>query len=442
MTVYVYRQKGAFSAGFILMLIGAVGFLVTVSTIIRAYHDHDRLSGVADIALLSASDSDDPSRDVAALLTSNRIDASAQIQSGENGASLRLTGSSQDIPIGVKAASRIVQSTVEIAVVVDVSDSMKGEPLNQVKKGLVDFADVLFAKERRNDNRVISLIPASGLVNIGPYPQFFEPSSLQPPFNLQTLFKEKNWHSFLHPSVPGRDRQAFCARLAEDSTGLTQSREVSSRWVRQLELAPSRGQQIELFHTTQRPAGSRYADGTALKAFYPSDNPEHAYRENALASLGLFDSLDCGVSPIMAMAKTQHEYQQGIEQLYPGNNTNTAEGVLWAWRLLSPQWQGLWREAMADLPRSYEMPNNVKVMVLLSDGEHRVNPAIRDRKQVAICREMKKQGIQVFSIGYGNNAQIVRQCASPDGFYTANERNIRTVFSVIANTINDISLVK
>ncbi|KDM90066.1 vWA domain-containing protein [Photobacterium galatheae] len=436
------RQQGAFSPGFVLMLIGAVTFLITTSSIIRAYQDHDRLSGIADIALLSASDSDEPSRDVDALLKANRMTADAHVQAGENGASLRLTSQSQDIPIGVKASTRLVQSSVEIAVVIDISESMRGEPLNQVKQGLEDFAEVLYAKERRNNNRVISLVPASGYVNLGPHPTFFEPASLLPSFSLQTLFAEKNWGSFLHPSVPGRNRQAFCAQLPEDLDGIVKSSQVSSRWIRALESAPGRGQSIWLQYDTRRPPLSHYADGTPLKAVYPSDNPENAYREDALASLGLFDSPDCGVSPILAMARTQHEYQQGIAQLYSGMNTNTAEGVLWAWRLLSPLWRGLWRDELADLPRDYDAPNTIKVMVLLSDGEHKENPAVRDKKQVALCREMKKQGIQVFSIGYGNNAQIVRQCAGPDGYYAANERNIRTVFGVIANTINDITLVK
>ncbi|MDO6708211.1 VWA domain-containing protein [Photobacterium sp. 1_MG-2023] len=437
-----FRQQGAFSPGFILMLVGAVTFVVTTSSIIRAYQDHDRLSGVADIALLSASDSDTPANDVSALLKANRLQANAQIQAGEAGASLRLTSQSQDIPIGVKASTRQVQSSVEIAVVIDISESMRGEPLNQVKQGLEDFAEVLYAKERRNNNRVISLVPASGYVNIGPHPTFFEPASLLPPFSLQTLFSEKNWGNFLHPSVPGRSRDAFCAFLPEDVDDISKSAQVTSRWIRTLEFAPGRGPSIRLHFSTQRPAVTKYADGTPLKAAYPSDNPADRYREDALASLGVFDAADCGVSPILAMARTQHEYQQGIAQLYPGMNTNTAEGVLWAWRLLSPHWRGLWRTELAELPRDYEAPNTVKVMVLLSDGEHKVNPAVRDKKQVALCREMKKQGIQVFSIGYGNNAQIVRQCAGPDGYYAANERNIRTVFSVIANTINDITLVK
>ncbi|WP_245688505.1 hypothetical protein [Vibrio sonorensis] len=63
----------------------------------------------------------------------------------------------------------------------DVSGSMMDKPMEQALKGLRDFADILYAQERRNLSKTVSIVPATGYVNIGIRPEFFKPSAIKIP---------------------------------------------------------------------------------------------------------------------------------------------------------------------------------------------------------------------------------------------------------------------
>ncbi|MBJ6973630.1 VWA domain-containing protein, partial [Vibrio cholerae] len=115
---------------------------------------------------------------------------------------------------------------------------------------------------------------------------------------------------------------------------------------------------------------------------------------------------------------------------------------MWAWRLLSPHWRGYWDKGKSELPRDYQHPNNRKVMLLFTDGNHLFDVAKRDRKQVALCREMKKQGIVIISIDFNTRSQVMKSCASAGQYYIADNRTIRSVLKQVATTLSKIELTQ
>lgn len=165
-------------------------------------------------------------------------------------------------------------------------------------------------------------------------------------------------------------------------------------------------------HTAFPPGVPEFQDGTPLLEFYPKDNKD-PYRPNWKHLLALFDNSDCGVSKVLPYLSNHKELVRGLKTMYPEVSTNNAEGIVWAWRLLSPEWRGKWDKKKSELPRDYGLPNNKKVMILFTDGDHLTDPKMRDRKQVSLCREMKKKGIEIIAIDFNNRSQSMKSCASP-----------------------------
>ncbi|MGY3909089.1 pilus assembly protein FlpL [Aeromonas piscicola] len=455
------RQGGGLSPAFALMLTGVLALTGVVIELVRGYSGQSLLSAAADAVLYSAADSDTAAEDAVALVQANLAGRHLQVgppslSQSEQGArvilqghvpalmDLSVIGEGGDMPVAAAARASSARTRIEIALVLDVSNSMSGAPMKAIKQGLTEFGEVLFGRERRNQDRVVSIIPATGLVNIGDHPELFHPESLAFPFGLQTLAHERGWSNLLTRDVPGRQRKAFCARLPEHVDGIDRLAELTPGWIRKLEQAPGGETQPRLYYSTKPPAIKQYEDGTPLRAFAPRENPLERYLENRRDKLGIFDDADCGVSPIQAHLSTRAEYRQALDTLYAAFNTNTAEGVMWGWRLLSPQWQGRWGRGAAELPRPYGQADNRKIMVLFSDGEH-MGPeaALRDRKQLLLCREMKRKGIQVYTVAFEGDARFVAQCASDRSqAYKATSGNIRTVLTRLASAINDVVLTK
>lgn len=459
----INKQQGGISAAFAFILIGLISVLALVVELAGRFSDQSKLSAANDAAAYSASNSQSAQKDAQAIFLSNTQYLSDRgYQAGKIHLSVSENGEVQTranliIPkrwgntavtqeAGVElvnyAKVAVDTTTIEVAIMLDISDSMRGH-IEGIQEALGRFGDIMFADEGRNQNKSISIVPASGLVNIGNYPHFF--TDINVPFSAQSVAQEYNIGSLLHPSVPGRTRQDYCAELQEITDGYQRPNQITSNWVRKLENFPGKEYSLKLHQQTDPLQRGRYGDNvTPLKGIYSEQNPKSTYNPNFQGQLALFDSDNCEVSKITAHATSLQEFQQGIQQLYVGFHTNTAEGVLWSWRLLSPQWRGRWHQSKPNLPRAYQHSHNHKALILFADGEHKINPVVRDKKQAQLCRVMKQKGIDIYVIGYGNDViaqKQLRACASQNQFYQADKRNIEQVFSRLAQSINEKRLI-
>ena len=457
------NQQGGIAPAFAFILIGLVGVLALVVDVAGRFSDHSKLSGANDAAAYSASNSDSAQSDAQAIFLANTEylhdrgyqTGSIHVSVKENGdvqtrANLIIPERWGNHRVTQEASADLINyakvavdnTTIEVAIVLDISDSMR-EHIKGIQEALGRFGDIMFADEGRNNNKTISLVPASGLVNIGNYPHFFTDTTV--PFSARAVAQEHNIGSLLHPLVPGRARQDYCAELQEVADGYQRPNQITPSWVRKLENYPGKEYALKLHQQTSPPQRERYGDNvTPLLGIYSEQNPKSHYNPNFQSRLALFDSDNCEVSEIMAHATSLQEFQQGIKNLYVGFHTNTAEGVLWSWRLLSPKWRGRWHQSKPNLPRAYQQADNHKALILFADGEHKIDPVIRDKKQAQLCRAMKQKGIDIYVIGYGGDVIAQKQlqsCASEHQFYQADKRNIEQVFSRLAQTINEKRLI-
>ncbi len=62
-----------------------------------------------------------------------------------------------------------------------------------------------------------------------------------------------------------------------------------------------------------------------------------------------------------------------IDEMGPWHRGGTMAnlGLAWGWRVLSPEWRGLWGgDTPEELPLDYHTPNMHKVIILLTDGNN------------------------------------------------------------------------
>ncbi|MCF7482197.1 VWA domain-containing protein [Vibrio sp. J1-1] len=457
----LHAQLGVVSVSAAIFLAGMLTFFSFVLLVVVTSTTDSRLSMLADAVLYSSSDSRSAQQDAEQLLNANVSDESTalstpltRLDNREKITNVTVTGKVQssklvlndelhagDLSILHQASSRLHQTTLEIVVMLDVSSSMKGMPMGLAIKGLRDFADILYAQERRNLSKTISIVPATGYINIGWRPNFLKTSALAFPRGLRPLAKEQGWSNLLSAGVPGRWRGAMCMQLPENQDGLTHAGAITPDWTRRLELGPEQQNLRFKLESQIKPPIERYENGMPLHEYYSSENSD-PYNPKWKHLLGLFDSADCGASSIQAFMSNHREFVNGLKTIYPEMNTNNAEGVMWAWRLLSPEWRGLWDKTKRELPRDYGLDTNKKVMVLFTDGDHLAEPVMRDKKQVALCREMKRKGIEIIAVDFNNRSPAMKSCASPGQYYQATNRTIRTVLQQVATTLNKIELVE
>ncbi|ANQ20260.1 pilus assembly protein TadG [Vibrio natriegens] len=455
------HQVGVVSVSAAIFLAGMLTFFSFVLLVVVTSTTDSRLSMLADAVLYSSSDSVSADQDANQLLNANVSDDAtglsaphSRLDKRDDFTTATVTGKvkaselvlneelvTEDLIIRHQATSRLHQMTLEIVIMLDVSGSMEGAPMTQAMDGLRDFADILYAEERRNLSKTISIVPATGLVNVGWRPNFLKPGAIAIPRSLRTLAKEQGWKNLLSPSVPGRWREAMCMQLPEIQSDLTSPGMLNPSWIRSLELGPKQ-QNIRFYLETHKkpPLGATYKNGMPLHSYIPTKNSP--YNPEWKHMHALFDTLDCGVSSVQSYMSNYREFVHGLETLYPEMNTNNAEGVMWAWRLLSPEWRGDWDKTKGELPRDYGLKSNKKVMVLFTDGDHLIDREVRDRKQVMLCREMKRKGIEIIAVDFNNRSPSMKSCASPGAYYQATNRTIRNVLQQVATTLNKIELVE
>lgn len=168
-----------------------------------------------------------------------------------------------------------------------------------------------------------------------------------------------------------------------------------------------------------------------------------------------------------------------ISTMTATGDTIIPEGVVWAWRLLAPRWRPYWGGEMAtnNLPLDYNTPTSRKVVVLMSDGWNNLMPynysaygfvweaqanilgayygapanETLDYITNEICDGMKRRGITIYTIGFGNvstirnapstvNAPLLQSCAtsSQHFFLAPTNAELQAVFKKIGKELSNL----
>ncbi|MEQ8403649.1 MAG: vWA domain-containing protein [Oceanicaulis sp.] len=312
---------------------------------------------------------------------------------------------------------------IEIALVLDISSSMGGRRIDNLREASLDFVDTVLAADNR-DMTSISVIPYGGTVRL---PDRF--------YRYVIPRRGPPWHTL--------DALGYRVRLPNSVSEWNGCLEMTEAQARSITLDDGEHSVLPEFTVWNR--GNDWCppvEGTEA-IFLTND------RDDLRATLNTFDN------PVLS----------------DGTGTDIATG--WGVRALDPAWRGALggHADFSDRPAAYDDEETMKVMVVMTDGgitqqrrpesDFNVqsdNPHVGTRgtqdlysKNTArdvfmdMCDYAKDNGVVVYSIAFqvggGRNKRDMENCASSSAkYYDVESLEIAAAFSAIAAELNQLRL--
>ncbi|WGF89203.1 VWA domain-containing protein [Marinivivus vitaminiproducens] len=374
---------------------------------------------------------------------------------------------------------------MELALVMDNTNSMKQSGIDAMKTAALTLVDILYGDNATLPNFWVSVVPFTGAVNVGSE-------------NADWLASVPGW-SPGGPYVKDANSNAWkgCVE-ARHQHGNDMTDEPP--FLHGNYLTAQAGQSAERFRPfifPQNKDDNRYwmdsagatvdANGKALAAPAINDkasaggipNPS----SNGGSSVGKGPNLSCG-TPILPLAADKAAVKAAINGMSfwpPRGGTIINQGLVWGWQTLSPKWRGLWSNAALpdDLPLDYGTRNMDKVVVILTDGQNdfSVNDSVHkasgllsdyasygrlsDRRLTTatdktsvlnalngrlqtLCTTVKAKGVILYTIVFNNPPSgvktIMRNCATSVAhhFDSPDSAKLRSAFRTIGSQLSDL----
>ncbi len=175
---------------------------------------------------------------------------------------------------------------------------------------------------------------------------------------------------------------------------------------------------------------------------------------------------------LQALTASKSTVKAAVQTLSPQGNTHIVLGAAWAWRMLSPRWQGQWGGEMNanNLPLDYDTPLMNKAVVLMTDGDNVISNNVRgaygylsdgnlgtttqwraedelDDRLQTVCTNMKNAGIIVYTVAFGTGISgstraMMQSCASnPDYyFYSPTGDDLQHSFRQIGDSLANLRI--
>ena len=288
------------------------------------------------------------------------------------------------------------ETHLEISMMLDVTGSMSGQKLADLKLAAKDLIDIVVWEDQSEYTSRVALAPFSDRVNAGPY--------------------------------------------ASAVTGLPATRVVNGNTRRLRKCVTDRWGVAQ--HRDDVPAAN---PNTYVGPYAPANGNSPIDLNSQYSSSG-----SCSLPEIMPLTRDKAALKARIDSFVASGSTAGALGTEWAWFLLSPNWSSIWPEASR--PVAYNTPQVQKIAILMTDGEYNYykgqswSAASVSAFAKNTCREMKVAGVTVYTIGFqldSNRAtDVLRDCASdPTKFYEADDGGeLRQAFRDIALQVAKLRL--
>lgn len=364
----------------------------------------------------------------------------------------------KNITVNARAEAQLAvggnsETNLEISMMLDVTGSMAGDKIDDLKASAKDLIDIVVWNDQSEFTSKVALVPFANGVNLG--------------------------STALVNQVRGPLKTGSCTGSSSPCTAYTTSTSPSSsQWTTgapaaYYEFTNTGGGKTTFrassYCVTERIGTDRYTDQAPNVAARKVMPLYFANSSNEQTRCALVRTNDLEINAVLPLTSDKVELKQRIDKLTLAGATAGQLGTSWAWYMLSPNWAYLW--PAASQPKPYHTENTQKIAIIMTDGEYNTahcngvlsanssansqtrincnaNNANSDTQADNLCAAMKNNtGITVYAVGFalgGNNTAIntLRACASdPSKFYEAEDGTaLRVAFRDIALQIAKLRL--
>jgi uncharacterized protein YegL len=305
-------------------------------------------------------------------------------------------------------AGRNIGENLEISLMLDVTGSMSGQKLLDLKKAAKDLVDIIVEAGDKDVTTKIALVPFSEDIRLPTTSALNKARGNNLP-DTQTVTTGGGWNQ--------QTKTVYLSDCVVERKG-------SQKYT---DAEPKSGQYVMAHYTEDfTQSGGGGGGGWGWGGGWGSGGKKEG---------------KCTVpenSAITPLTDDATELKSKIDNLSAAGGTAGHLGTAWSWYTLSPDWASLW--SAQSRPVAYDTPNYKKIAILMTDGEY--NRQYDDKgvsasasqaangsaatQARALCSAMKQAGITVYTVGFelggpsSESYQTLEQCASDDKkFYTA-----------------------
>ncbi|MBE1204645.1 hypothetical protein [Aminobacter carboxidus] len=327
-----------------------------------------------------------------------------------------LFGTSNRQRVAASTASLYSDKRIEVAMMLDVTGSMEGQKIKDLKKAATNAVDSFLKGEKTpsGDPRVrMSLVPYANSVNTGT-------------LGSSSVFVERSEAD--RKQAPGNtDAKAVSSSTRPDNCA------------------------------TERKGIYEYTDAGPDLAMVNRDFLINEYSTR-------YNTPVCPSAKVVPLTDDGKKLKTEIAAFVADGGTAGHIGIQWAWYTLSENWAGVFQKS--ERPDKVDPEKVAKFAILMTDGEFNLSYSDAATWQGAyiasgkaatrtaaktLCEAMRKKGIEIFTIGFKLDTEAAKKtmkdCASPDGvvkryFETSNGKELDAAFQTIAQNIERLALTK
>lgn len=323
-----------------------------------------------------------------------------------------------DVTVNARTVIQRANTGIELALVLDDTSSMLDSgKIGALKDAAHELLQILYGNHDTLDNLWVAVVPYRGAVDVGS--------------------QHTDWLTGYDPAAFAPDSWAGCveARAAPHD---------------QDDVAPSSEPLVALLWPSE--------PGNPWPPLSGSSGPNRG----------------CPETEILPLTAERPTVDAQIDALNAagGSGTQTLVGLVWGWRVVSPEWRGLWGgDTPGSLPLGYGEPRMRKAVVFLTDGLTNFSPSgytaygfldegrlgttnkadaddILNVRLAAICGAMKAAGIELYTIMFQLNdpdlENLYRTCAtSPSHFFNSPTNDaLASAFRTIGTRLSQLRIAE
>ena len=351
---------------------------------------------------------------------------------------------------------------LELVMVLDNTGSMSGSKISDLKTAANNLVDILYGSSENPDLLKIGLVPFSAAVNIGTgalaegwMDESADATLAQSKMNYSA--GQTVWD--LYDAIPNRSWNG-CVEARQQPYDTTDDAPTGGDTLFQPYFAPD--------ERSSWGYDNNYLDDGITGTTSERQMYVGKYDGTSVSSSSRGPLRGCTVDPVTRLTSDKPTLIDAINAMGAAGYTHIPVGLVWGWRLISP-------DAPFTEGAAYSDTHWKKALVILTDGENTIDSESNDNKSnysayghliegrlgttnastfedqlntntSLLCSRIKAEGIRVYSIAFDVTSSTVtnlmRNCASEPGLYfnSPTGAQLDAAFEAIAHDLNNLRI--